>query len=86
MIKIVFELFYLRAVLNNVLLKLGNLGVCLTNLLLRKLNFETLELNFLAQRIIFAIVAHIVYLFLVTLYGSLRLLNAGTLGCNILFV
>ena len=50
-----------------------NLHVSLLNLLVAKLYFEALELDFLCQRVVLAVVAHLVELLLVALYALLSL-------------
>ena len=50
-----------------------NLHVSLLNLLVAKLYLEALELDFLCQRVVLAVVAHLVELLLVALYALLSL-------------
>ena len=47
----------------------------LTNLLVAQFNFQLLELNLLGQRVVLAVVLHLVQLHLIALHAGLSLLN-----------
>ena len=59
-----------------------NLSQCLAYLLVTQLDFKALELDFLCQGVVFAVVLHVVELTLVALYALLGLLNLALLLCH----